>query len=70
VEQDQGTPPLKPFYEGYIVSASLDAAIRSLASKPWELIEIEEWRDTDAHRLPQLCCALNTAGICSSLEGR
>lgn len=44
---DQGTPPTETFYDGYIVNAIMDAAYRSVASKRWEPVEIEDWRGAD-----------------------
>lgn len=44
---DQGTLPGETFYDGYIVNAIMDAAYRSVASKRWEPMEIEDWRGAD-----------------------
>jgi predicted dehydrogenase len=46
---DNGTQPMETFYDGYIVNAIMDAAYRSIESKRWEAVEIEDWRGaTDA----------------------
>jgi predicted dehydrogenase len=46
---DSGTQPMETFYDGYIVNAIMDAAYRSIESKRWESVEIEDWRGaTDA----------------------
>jgi predicted dehydrogenase len=44
---DQNTLPGETFYDGYIVNAIMDTAYRSVASKRWEPVEIEDWRGTD-----------------------
>ena len=36
--------PRESFYDGYVVNAIIDAAYRSMESKRWEPIEIEDWR--------------------------
>lgn len=41
------TSPRETFYDGYIVNAIVDAAYRSIESKRWEPIEINEWRGED-----------------------
>jgi predicted dehydrogenase len=41
---DEGHPPLKTFYDGYIVNAIMDSAYRSADTKRWEPVEIEDWR--------------------------
>lgn len=41
---EQGTSPRETFYDGYVVNAIADAAYRSIASKRWEPVEIEDWR--------------------------
>ena len=42
---DAGRQPAETFYDGYVVNAILDAAYRSAASKAWEPIELELWRE-------------------------
>ncbi|HRL10895.1 MAG TPA: Gfo/Idh/MocA family oxidoreductase [Aggregatilineales bacterium] len=41
---DAGRKPMEDFYDGYIVNAIMDAAYRSVESKRWEPVEIEDWR--------------------------
>lgn len=46
---EQGTMPMESFYDGYIVNAIMDAAYRSIESKRWEPVIIDDWRGkTDA----------------------
>jgi predicted dehydrogenase len=41
---ERGKPPRETFYDGYIVNAIVDASYRSMQSKRWEAIELEQWR--------------------------
>jgi predicted dehydrogenase len=41
---EAGSPPRETFYDGYLVNAIVDAAYRSIESKRWEPIEIQDWR--------------------------
>ena len=36
--------PRESFYDGYVVNAIIDAAYRSMESKRWEAITIDDWR--------------------------
>lgn len=48
---DNGKKPIEDFYDGCVVNAIMDAAFRSVASKRWEAVELEDWRgssDADA----------------------
>ncbi len=50
---DKGKKPMEDFYDGYVVNAIVDAAYRSMESKRWEPVEIDDWRgrdDADADR--------------------
>jgi predicted dehydrogenase len=43
--------PVETFYDGYVVNAIVDACYRSMASKRWEGVALEDWRgstDTEA----------------------
>jgi predicted dehydrogenase len=40
--------PRETFYDGYVVNAIIDAAYRSIASKQWEPVEVDDWRGSDA----------------------
>ena len=44
---DQGRPPMETFYDGYVVNAIVDAAYRSVASKRWEPVQLEDWRGAE-----------------------
>jgi predicted dehydrogenase len=44
---DKGAKPMEDFYDGYVVNAIMDAAYKSVASKRWEAIEIDDWRGAD-----------------------
>jgi len=41
---DNGTSPMESFYDGYIVNAIMDACYRSVKSRTWEAVQIEDWR--------------------------
>ncbi len=41
---EQGKPPMETFYDGYIVNAIMDAAYKSVQTKKWESVEIDDWR--------------------------
>jgi predicted dehydrogenase len=44
---DEGRKPMEDFYDGYVVNAIMDAAYRSIESKQWEPVIIEDWRGLD-----------------------
>lgn len=44
---DSGKAPMETFYDGYVVNAIMDAAYRSIESKRWEPVELEDWRGSD-----------------------
>src|SRR5690606_34242147 len=37
---DKGTAPLEDFYDGYIVNEIMDAALKSVKSRPWEPVKL------------------------------
>ena len=41
---ERGTQPRETFYDGYLVNAVLDAAYRSVKSKIWEPVLLDDWR--------------------------
>lgn len=41
---DNGTQPMETFYDGYVVNAIMDAAYKSIESKQWEPVIIDDWR--------------------------
>jgi len=45
---EEGRKPMEDFYDGYVVNAILDAAYRSVESKRWEPVLLEDWRGGDA----------------------
>lgn len=44
---NNGNRPMEDFYDGYVVNAIMDAAYRSMESRTWEAVEIEDWRGSD-----------------------
>ena len=44
---DNHEQPMETFYDGYVVNAIMDAAYRSIESRQWEPVELEEWRGSD-----------------------
>lgn len=44
---DGGTQPMETFYDGYVVNAIMDAAYRSVESKRWEPVLLDDWRGSD-----------------------
>lgn len=44
---DGGEKPMEDFYDGYIVNAIMDAAYKSIESKRWEPVIIDDWRGSD-----------------------
>lgn len=44
---DNNQNPMEDFYDGYIVNAIMDAAYKSIESKQWEPVKIEDWRGSD-----------------------
>jgi predicted dehydrogenase len=59
---DKGEEPRETFYDGYVVNAVMDACYRSVRSKHWEPVVLEEWRGSgkaamvngDAHQDEEL----------------
>jgi hypothetical protein len=44
---DSGSKPREDFYDGYVVNAIMDAAYRSIESRVWEPVIIDDWRGSD-----------------------
>ncbi len=44
---DGGKKPIEDFYDGYVVNAIMDAAYRSIESKKWESVQLEDWRGAE-----------------------
>ncbi len=44
---DKGEKPMETFYDGYVVNAIMDAAYRSMDSKKWEPVLIDDWRGAE-----------------------
>jgi predicted dehydrogenase len=45
---DAGRSPMETFYDGYVVNAVMDAAYKSVESKRWEPVTLEDWRGSNA----------------------
>jgi len=41
---DQKRAPVETFYDGYVVNAVMDACYRSMETKRWEPVVLDEWR--------------------------
>lgn len=41
---DNGKTPMETFYDGYVVNAIMDAAYRSVETKRWEAVQLDDWR--------------------------
>ncbi|MFC1959331.1 Gfo/Idh/MocA family protein [Chloroflexota bacterium] len=41
---DAGQTPVETFYDGYVVNAIMDAAYKSMESKQWEPVLLDDWR--------------------------
>jgi predicted dehydrogenase len=39
-----GKAPMETFYDGYVVNAVLDACFKSVASRQWEPVVLDDWR--------------------------
>jgi predicted dehydrogenase len=44
---DAGRKPMEDFYDGYVINAIIDAAYRSVTSKQWEPVQLEDWRGSE-----------------------
>ncbi len=44
---DNDTQPTETFYDGYVVNAIMDACYKSMATRQWEPVELEDWRGSD-----------------------
>ena len=44
---DKDDKPMETFYDGYVVNAIMDAAYRSMESKKWEPVLLEDWRGSE-----------------------
>ena len=41
---DQKRAPVETFYDGYVVNAIMDACYRSMETKRWEPVVLDDWR--------------------------
>ena len=41
---DEDRKPVEDFYDGYVVNAIMDAAYRSIETKKWEPVLLDDWR--------------------------
>ena len=48
---DAGRQPMETFYDGYVVNAIIDACYRSVASRAWEPVQLEDWRGSGVERI-------------------
>jgi len=44
---DEGRKPMEDFYDGYVVNAIMDAAYKSVETKQWESVQLDDWRGSD-----------------------
>lgn len=44
---DNDQQPMENFYDGYVVNGIMDAAYRSIESKKWEPVILEDWRGAE-----------------------
>ncbi len=44
---DKGSAPMESFYDGYVVNAIMDACYRSMETRQWEPVKIEDWRGSE-----------------------
>lgn len=44
---EKGDKPMEDFYDGYVVNAIMDAAYKSIETKRWEPVELDDWRGSD-----------------------
>ena len=44
---DKNSQPMETFYDGYVVNAIMDAAYRSIESKRWEPVILDDWRGSN-----------------------
>lgn len=44
---DGDREPMETFYDGYVVNAIMDAAYKSIESKQWEPVVLEDWRGAE-----------------------
>lgn len=44
---DKGEKPMETFYDGYVVNAIMDAAYRSMETKKWEPVLLDDWRGAE-----------------------
>ncbi|MCY4158816.1 MAG: Gfo/Idh/MocA family oxidoreductase [Bacteroidetes bacterium] len=52
---DEGREPRETFYDGYVVNAVIDACYRSVRSRKWEPVKLQDWRGrTDVERVGKL----------------
>ncbi len=44
---DEGRQPMEDFFDGYVVNAIMDAAYKSMETKQWEPVQLDEWRGSE-----------------------
>ncbi|WP_316814405.1 Gfo/Idh/MocA family oxidoreductase [Pedobacter heparinus] len=48
---ENGSSPQEDFYDGFIVNEIMDAALKSVESKQWELINLQLWKGEESVRV-------------------
>lgn len=48
---EQGRDPSETFYDGYVVNAIIDAALKSAQTRRWEPVKLDVWRGSDTTEL-------------------
>lgn len=49
---ESGISPIETFYDGYVVNEIMDACYRSVASKKWEPVNLDVWKENQAEGQP------------------
>lgn len=44
---DNGSQPTETFYDGYVVNAVMDACYKSMQSRQWEPVVLDDWRGSE-----------------------
>jgi predicted dehydrogenase len=44
---DEGRKPMEDFYDGYVVNTIMDAAYKSVETRRWAPVELDDWRGRD-----------------------
>ena len=63
---DQKRAPVETFYDGYVVNAIMDACYRSIETKRWEPVVLDDWRGSDGGAGARASTSSTTRGTGSS----